>query len=102
MVSKKDKTTNDVAEKGHNRTGGIAAKQLITIIERVEKLEEEKAGIGSDIKDIYIEAKGNGYDVKTIRKCVALRKKDAAEREEEEYLLDTYKRAVGLTLDALD
>lgn len=81
------------------KVGGIAADQLKSIIERVEKLEEEKAGIASDIKDIFAEAKGNGYDVKTLRKVITLRKKDAAERDEEEYLLDTYKRALGMVPD---
>jgi uncharacterized protein (UPF0335 family) len=78
------------------KTGGIAAEQLKSIIERIERLEEEKAGLASDIKDIFAEAKGNGYDVKTLRTVIRLRKKDASEREEEEYLLDTYKRALGM------
>jgi uncharacterized protein (UPF0335 family) len=78
------------------KTGGIAAEQLKSIIERIERLEEEKAGIASDIKDIFAEAKGNGYDVKTLRKVISLRKQDAAERDEEEHLLDTYKRALGM------
>lgn len=78
---------------GHN---SISVEQLKAIIERIEKLEEEKAGIASDIKDIFAEAKGNGYDVKTIRKVLSLRKQDAAERDEAEYLLDTYKRALGM------
>jgi len=81
------------------KVGGIAADQLKSIIERIEKLEEEKAGIASDIKDIFAEAKGNGYDVATLRKVISLRKKDAAERDEEEYLLDTYKRALGMVPD---
>lgn len=81
------------------KVGGIKADQLKSIVERIERLEEEKAGIASDIKDVYAEAKGNGYDVKTLRKVVSLRKQDAAEREEAEYLLDTYKRALGLALD---
>ena len=81
------------------KVGGIAVEQLKSIIERVEKLEEEKAAIASDIKDIFAEAKGNGYDVKTLRKVISLRKKDAAERDEEEYLLDTYKRALGMMPD---
>lgn len=78
---------------GHN---SIAKDQLKSIVERIESLEEEKAGLQSDIKDIYAESKGNGYDVKTLRKIIQLRKKDAAERDEEEHLLDTYKRALGL------
>jgi len=78
------------------KTGGIAADQLKSIVERIERLEEEKAGITSDIKDIFAEAKGNGYDVKTLRKVISLRKQDAAERDEQEHLLDTYKRALGM------
>ena len=78
------------------KAGGIAADQLKSVIERIERLEEEKAGIASDIKDIFAEAKGNGYDVKTLRTVIRLRKKDAAERDEEEFLLDTYKRALGM------
>lgn len=78
------------------KAGGVAAEQLRSIIERIEKLEEEKAGIAADIKDIYAEAKGNGYDVKTLRKVVSLRKQDAAERDEQEHLLDTYLRALGM------
>jgi len=78
------------------KTGGIQAEQLKSIIERIERLEEEKAGIASDIKDIYAEAKGNGYDTKALRQVIRLRKKDAAERDEEEHILDTYKRALGM------
>ncbi len=81
------------------KSGGIAGDQLKSIIERIERLEEEKSGIASDIKDIFAEAKGNGYDVKTLRKVISLRKKDAAERDEEEHLLDTYKRALGMIPD---
>lgn len=74
----------------------IAADQLKSIIERVEKLMEERAGIQSDIRDIMAEAKGNGYIPAAIRAIIKLRAKDAAEREEEEHILDTYKRALGL------
>ncbi len=70
--------------------------RLKSFIERIERLEEEKAGIASDIKDIFAEAKGNGYDVKTLRKVISLRKQDAAERDEQEHLLDTYLRALGM------
>lgn len=95
----------EVAGVGHNKppkVGGIAAEQLKSIIERIERLDEEKAGIASDIKDIYGEAKGEGYDVKTLRKIIQLRKQDAAEREEQEHLLDTYKRALGMGLSLED
>ncbi len=81
------------------KVGGIAVEQLRSIIERIERLEEEKSGIASDIKDIFAEAKGNGYDVKTLRKVISLRKQDAAERDEQEHLLDTYKRALGMAPD---
>ena len=83
-------------------TGGIAADQLRSIIQRIEKLEEEKADIASDIKDIFAEAKGNGYDVKTLRKVIALRKLDAAERDEADHLLHTYCVALGMQTDLFE
>ena len=79
--------------------GGIAGDQLKSIIERIEKLEEEKAAIASDIKDVFAEAKGNGFDIKILRTIIRLRKKDAAEREEEETLLETYMRALDMQPD---
>lgn len=87
---------------GHNskRVGGVAVDQLKSIIGRVEKLEEEKAGIGADIKDVYAEAKGNGFDVKAIRSIIKIRKKDAAEIEEEQTVLDTYLHALGMIPEA--
>ncbi|MCX5571252.1 MULTISPECIES: DUF2312 domain-containing protein [Kaistia] len=75
---------------------GIAAAQLRSIVERIERLEEEKKAIADDIKDVYGEAKANGYDTKALRKIVALRKKDANEREEEEAILELYKNALGM------
>lgn len=75
---------------------GIPADQLRTIIERVERLEEEKAAIGQDIKEVYMEAKGNGYDVKAIKQIVKLRKMAVADREEQELILDAYMRALGM------
>lgn len=75
---------------------GVAAAQLRSIVERIERLEEEKKGIADDIKDVYGEAKANGYDTKALRKIVALRKKDANEREEEEAILELYKNALGM------
>lgn len=98
-MSKKDKDKKpgqEIAGKGHN--AGVAAEQLKTLIERIERLEEEKSGIGEDIKDIFTEAKGNGFDVKTMRKIIHLRAQDAATRDEEEYLLEAYKRALGLSV----
>lgn len=75
---------------------GVAAAQLRSIVERIERLEEEKKAIADDIKDVYGEAKANGYDTKALRKIVALRKKDANEREEEEAILELYKNALGM------
>lgn len=72
-----------------------AQGQLKSIIERVERLEVEKAEIMEQIKEVYAEAKGNGYDVKVLRKVVALRKRDLEERKEEEAILDLYLQAVG-------
>ncbi|HSS86762.1 MAG TPA: DUF2312 domain-containing protein [Reyranella sp.] len=74
----------------------ISADRLKSFVERIEKLEEERKAIGGDIKDVYSEAKGVGYDVKTMRKIVSLRSMDAADRAEQETLLDTYKHALGI------
>jgi uncharacterized protein (UPF0335 family) len=79
-----------------NRVGGVAVDQLKSIIGRVEKLEEEKVAISADIRDVFAEAKGNGFDVKAIRQIIKLRKQDAQEREEQETILDTYMRALGM------
>ena len=72
------------------------AGQLKSIIERIENLEEEKRQIAADIKEVYGEAKANGFDVATLKKIVALRRKEASERNEEEALLETYLRALGM------
>lgn len=74
----------------------VAAAELRSIIERVERLEEEKAAIASDIKDVLGEAKGRGYDTKAIKTILRLRKKDANERLEEESILQTYMAALGM------
>lgn len=76
--------------------GGVAADQLRAFIERIERLEEEKKVIADDIKDVYAEAKGNGFDVKVMRKIVSLRKRKPHEREEEEAILDLYLHALGM------
>ncbi len=76
--------------------GGIAADHLRSFIERIERLEEEKANIANDIKEVYSEAKGTGFDTKIMRKVVALRKKDKHELAEEEELLALYRAAVGI------
>jgi uncharacterized protein (UPF0335 family) len=73
--------------------------QLQSIVDRIEKLEAEKADVADLIKDVYVEAKANGFDVKILRKVVALRKKDASERQTEEALLATYMSALGMLAD---
>ncbi len=79
-----------------NEVGGLAAGKLKQFVERIERLEEEKAGIAADVKDVYSEAKGEGFDTKIIRKVISLRKKDRQERQEEEELLELYKAALGM------
>jgi uncharacterized protein (UPF0335 family) len=74
----------------------VAAAQLRALIERIERLEEEKKTIADDIKEVYAEAKGNGFDTKAIRTIIRMRKKDQAERQEEESILDLYKAALGM------
>jgi uncharacterized protein (UPF0335 family) len=69
--------------------------RLKSVIERIERLEEDKAGIAGDIKEVYAEAKGEGFDIKVIRKIVRLRKQDKVKRQEEEALLDLYISAIG-------
>jgi uncharacterized protein (UPF0335 family) len=78
------------------KVGGIAADRLRSLIERIERLEEERKALGSDIKDIYAEAKSGGFDVKVIRQIIRLRKQEPAEVEEQETLLDVYRRALGM------
>jgi uncharacterized protein (UPF0335 family) len=86
-------TEENTAAIGHN---SVAGGQLKSIVERIERMESEKSDIAADIKEIYAEAKGNGFDTKTIRKVIRLRKQDKAEREEQEALLDTYLAALGM------
>lgn len=76
--------------------GGIAADRLRSIIERIERLEEEKKALSSDIKDIMAEAKSAGFDVKVIRQVLRIRRQEPAEVEEQETLLDLYRRALGM------
>jgi uncharacterized protein (UPF0335 family) len=80
--------------------GGIARDQLRSIVERIERLEEEKQAIADDIKEVYAEAKANGYDTKTLRAVIRIRKQDAAERQEQEALLDLYLAALGMAAAA--
>ena len=76
--------------------GNVAADQLRLFIERIERLEEEKKGVADDIKDVYAEAKANGYDAKTMRQVVRLRKREKHARDEADALLETYRNALGL------
>jgi uncharacterized protein (UPF0335 family) len=81
------------AGQGHN---SIAADELRLLIERVERLEEEKKGMADDIRDVYSEAKGQGYDTKTMRAVIRLRKMKANDRQEQQALMETYCAALGL------
>jgi uncharacterized protein (UPF0335 family) len=74
----------------------FAKDQLRTIVERIERLEEEKQALADDIKEVYAEAKGNGFDAKVLRTVVRLRKQDSSERAEQEALLDLYMHALGM------
>jgi len=87
--------TSAAALKGEPATT-FAKDQLKAIVERIERLEEEKKTISDDIRDVYAEAKGNGFDVKALRTIVRLRKQDANERAEQETILDTYMQALGM------
>lgn len=77
---------------------GVARDQLRAFVERIERLEEEKKTIADDIKDVYGEAKGMGFDTKILKRVIALRKKDEEERQEEELILDTYLQALGMVV----
>lgn len=83
---------------GHNSdpSGTFAKDQLKSIVERVERLEEEKQALADDIKEVYAEAKANGFSAPTIRAVIRLRKQDDAERQEKEALLELYMRALGM------
>lgn len=83
------------ADREELNTGGIAADRLRSIVDRIERLEEERKALGADIKDIYLEAKSAGFEPKAIRKVVHDRKQDAAALEELETLVEVYKRALG-------
>jgi uncharacterized protein (UPF0335 family) len=91
-------TTTAAEGKGKSKDAAtrFAKDQLKAIVERIEHLEEEKKAIADDIRDVYAEAKGNGYDVKALRKIIRLRKQDKNERAEEEAILETYMHALGM------
>jgi uncharacterized protein (UPF0335 family) len=76
--------------------GGIAVERLRSLVERIERLEEEKKALADDIKEIYAEAKSSGFDVKVLRQVIRQRKIDARELEEQETILDLYRRALGM------
>lgn len=78
------------------KTGGDAANRLRSIVERIERLEEERKALGADIKDIYQEANSAGFDVKALRQLIRIRKQEAADVQEMETLLDVYRRALGM------
>ncbi len=76
--------------------GGIAADRLRSFVERIERLEEEKSALAADIREVYSEAKGTGFDIKIIRQVVRLRKMDQSDRREQEEILELYKRALDI------
>ena len=90
--------TQEAIEKGtkNAKTGGIAQDQLRSLIQRIERLEEEKAALAADIREVYAEAKGNGFDPKIMRQVIRLRKLDTAERQEQEAVLDLDIPALGM------
>ena len=83
-------------EEGSALTSEIAGDRLRSFIERIERLEEEKAALSADVREVYAEAKGTGFDTKIIRQIIRLRKMEQADRREQEELLDLYKRAIGM------
>jgi uncharacterized protein (UPF0335 family) len=80
--------------------GGVAGAQLKSLIERIERLEEEKRALGEDIKEVFAEAKGTGFDTKIMRQIIKIRKMDKDEHDEQESLLDLYMRALGMLPEA--
>jgi uncharacterized protein (UPF0335 family) len=85
-----------MADGSSNDVGGVAADRLRSLVERIERLEEEKAALAADIREVYSESKSAGFDVKTLRQVIRLRKLDRADRQEQEALLELYKRALDL------
>jgi uncharacterized protein (UPF0335 family) len=80
----------------NDKPTNVAGERLRSIVDRIERLEEERKALGSDIKDIYSEAKSAGFDVKVLRQLIRIRKQEPAEIEEQETLLDVYRRAIGM------
>lgn len=79
-----------------NASTGVAAQELKSFVERIERLEEEKKGLADDIRDVFAEAKGRGFDTKALRQIIKLRKQDKAERDEQEAILDLYMQALNM------
>lgn len=79
-----------------SEVGGISADRLRSLIERIERLEEEQKALASDIRDIFAEAKGAGFDVKIMKEIIKLRKMNVADRDEKEFLLETYRKALDI------
>lgn len=96
MSDDTDIDERDDQDERKTEVGGIAADRLRSFIERIERLEEEKKAISDDIKDVMSEAKGTGFDIKILRQILRLRKMEAHDREEQEELLDLYKRALDM------
>jgi uncharacterized protein (UPF0335 family) len=94
ITSYSPRSTSNPAE--NMAEGSIAADELRLLIERIERLEEEKKAIADDVKDVYAEAKSRGYDTRTMRKVVALRKMETHDRQEADALLETYRAALGM------
>lgn len=92
----KNEAEKEMADDITETSQTVAAGQLRAFIERIERLEEEKKTISDDIKEVFAEAKGTGFDTKAMRSIIRLRKKDQAERQEEETILDLYKAALGM------
>lgn len=88
-----------IAEHNTANVGAVAVEELVSVIERIERLELKKAAIATDIRDVFSEAKGAGFDVKAIREIIKIRKLDAQQREEQDSMLDVYKRALGMVSD---
>ena len=84
-----------MADIGHNSGNFVASEQLKSVVERIERLGEDKDAVTQDLKEVYLEAKGNGFDAKTLRKIVALRKKDKAKLLEDKAMLELYANALG-------
>ena len=93
-----ENATTETAAGDTSDVGGIAGARLRSFIERIERLEEEKQGLAADIREIYSEAKGVGFDTKVIRQIIKLRKMEQADRREQEELLDLYMQAIGMSI----